>query len=225
MAPSQHRPHVPCAVGLGAVGQAAGWGDSEQHRQHPTGQGERWKPWAGGTGWGGQRRREGRGGLVAVTAAAPSGWRSPPRPPPSARTQTGPGGAGEGVSLGAAPPPQGNQGGFWGTLVCTMPGRWSRMCSSVAAMSISFTPGGEAGGGGGGVRAEPPSTPSPPVAPPYLWPCGSGPCPPGCRSRSCPRRHCKRQVLVTGWAAPGGCPPPPQPPQPRPHPRGTCSAR
>lgn len=30
-----------------------------------------------------------------------------------------------------------------GTLVCTMPGRWSRMCSSVAAMSISFTPGAE----------------------------------------------------------------------------------
>lgn len=26
------------------------------------------------------------------------------------------------------------------SLVCTMPGRWSRMCSSVAAMSISFTP-------------------------------------------------------------------------------------
>lgn len=32
---------------------------------------------------------------------------------------------------------------FGHTLVCTIPGRWSRMCSSVAAMSISFTPGAE----------------------------------------------------------------------------------
>lgn len=40
---------------------------------------------------------------------------------------------------------QGERGSpVWGgTLVCTMPGRWSRMCSSVAAMSISFTPGAE----------------------------------------------------------------------------------
>lgn len=35
---------------------------------------------------------------------------------------------------------EGREPQFGGTLVCTMPGRWSRMCSSVAAMSISFTP-------------------------------------------------------------------------------------
>lgn len=46
------------------------------------------------------------------------------------------------------------------TLVCTMPGRWSRMCSSVAAMSISFTPGAEGEKGIKRVavgRAHPPS--------------------------------------------------------------------
>lgn len=164
MAPSRHRPPGPSAAGeerqvlrqqggLGATGQGGG---SEQHRQHLQGEESARSQREGGCR-GAEETRGKVGGSFAITAAVPSGWRSPPRPRPSARTQTGPGGAEGGGEPGGSPRTGlgAAREGAWGTLVCTMPGRWSRMCSSVAAMSISFTPGGEARGRAE-VRAEPP---------------------------------------------------------------------
>lgn len=69
---------------------------SQKHRHHFIGRAapeageESAKRRAGG-------RQEGEGGLLAITAAVPSGWRSLPRPQPSVRTQTGPVGAQQGA--------------------------------------------------------------------------------------------------------------------------------
>lgn len=185
----------PVSLGRGAGG--AGVGDrgqkqSQQHRQHFTGRaapqagrGERAKP--GGHGG----RQEGRAprhhcgsafrmaftsSATAVSANSNWSWRS------RRGCMRGP----ASPALGAAHGPGGRGALVWGwgsTLVCTMPGRWSRMCSSVAAMSISFTPGteGERGARRGGQQAwhmasHPPNRAEAVLPCTYLWPFGSGPC-------------------------------------------------
>lgn len=97
-------------------------------------------------------RHDARQYEVRLTVAGLWGWRSPPRRLPSAQTQTGPGLERRGGNRTR------RSGDQWfavekaanrrdlcrdGTLVRTKPGLWSRMCSRVAAMSISFTPGNQ----------------------------------------------------------------------------------
>lgn len=93
--------------------------------------------------------------LLRLTAAGLSKWRSPPQQLLSMQTQTGPDQEAQrrGKPLGydELHPKKKvrkvklkyfthNQIKGAGTLVRTSPGLWSLMCSSVAAMSISFTP-------------------------------------------------------------------------------------
>lgn len=107
--------------GLGTVGEnRASSTDSTLQGEQPHGQGEESTQSQGGMG------EDKRGGLLAITVAVPSGWRSLPRPQLSARIQTGPGGAkwGEGMRVltsparGAVCAQGGRASPVWGGYLC-----------------------------------------------------------------------------------------------------------